>query len=122
MRIGIIDILSDELSSSWGTKFYRFSFQKQYMSVMPQVIAVWCRQLGHKVHYCTFYGQKDPLRLLPDHLDVLFVSSYTQASAMSYALAKVFRTRGTLTVMAEHTLVPFQRTACVFRSGSARLQ
>lgn len=99
MRIGIIDILSDELSSTWGTKFYRFSFQKQYMSIMPQVIAVWCRQLGHKVHYCTFYGQKDPLRLLPDDLDVLFVASYTQASAMAYALAKVFRNRGTLTVI-----------------------
>ena len=66
---------------------------------MPQVIAVWCRQLGHKVHYCTFYGQKDPLRLLPDDLDVLFVASYTQASAMAYALAKVFRNRGTLTVI-----------------------
>ena len=99
MKVGIIDILSDELSSTWGTKFYRFFFQRQYMSIMPQTIAVWCRQLGHKVHYCTFYGQKDPLHLLPDDLDVLFVASYTQASAMAYALAKVFRDRGTLTVI-----------------------
>ncbi len=99
MKVGIIDILSDELSSTWGKRFYRFVFQRQYMSIMPQAIAVWCRQLGHKVHYCTFYGQKDPLHLLPDDLDVLFVASYTQASAMAYALAKVFRNRGTLTVI-----------------------
>lgn len=99
MRIGIIDILCDELPSNWGYRFYRFSLQKQSMSIMPQAIAVWCRQLGHEVHYCTFYGQKDPLHLLPDHLDVLFVASYTQVSAMAYALAKVFRQRGTLTVI-----------------------
>ncbi len=49
MRIGIIDILSDEIPSNWTSRFYRFSFQKQFMSIMPQVIAVWCRQLGHKV-------------------------------------------------------------------------
>ena len=98
MKVGIIDVLSDDLSRKWGY-LYRLSFQKQSMSIMPQVIAVWCRQLGHEVHYTTFYGQKDPMRLLPDDLDVLFVASYTQASAIAYVLAKVFRKRGTLTVI-----------------------
>ena len=70
MRVGIIDVLSDDLSRNWGY-LYRLSFQKQSMSIMPQVISVWCRQLGHEVHYTTFYGQKDPMRLLPDDLDVV---------------------------------------------------
>lgn len=99
MKVGIIDILSDQIPSTWGSKLYHFSIQKQAAGVMPQAIAVWCRQLGHEVHYCTAYGQKDPLHLLPNDLDVLFVAAYTQASALAYALAKAFRQRGTLTVI-----------------------
>ena len=99
MKVGIIDILSDQAPSTWGDKLHLFSIQKQAAGIMPQSIAVWCRQLGHEVHYCTAYGQKDPLHLLPDDLDVLFVATYTQASALAYALSKVFRQRGTLTVI-----------------------
>lgn len=46
--------------------------------------------------YC---GQKGPLSLLPDELDELFVSSYTQASALAYAMARIFRKQGNLTVI-----------------------
>ena len=99
MKVGIIDILADSPPTGWRTGLYNFHYRRQLMGIMPQVISVWCRQLGHDVAYTTYYGQKDPLRLLPDELDVLFVSSYTQASGLAYALAKVFRQRGTLTVI-----------------------
>jgi hypothetical protein len=36
---------------------------------------------------------------VPDDLDVVFISTYTQASALAYALAKLFRKRGILTVI-----------------------
>jgi radical SAM superfamily enzyme YgiQ (UPF0313 family) len=74
-------------------------FKKQYASIAPQAVAVWCRQLGHHVHYATYYGQRDPAELLPRDLDVLFVSTYTQASALAYALAKLYRSVKTLTVI-----------------------
>ena len=66
---------------------------------MPQVISVWSRSLGHEVHYATYYGCRDPKTLLPAGLDVVFISTYTQASALAYALAKLYRAEKTLTVI-----------------------
>jgi hypothetical protein len=98
MRIGIIDLLHDR-PPDWSMNPYGALFRKQFMGIMPQTIAVWCRQRGHSVHYRTYWGQVDPLSLLPDDLEVLFVSSYTQSSALAYAIATVFKRRGTLTVV-----------------------
>jgi hypothetical protein len=98
MQIGIIDLLHDRLPERSGY-LYRAYFRKQFMGIMPQTIAVWCRQLGHQVHYRTYWGQADPLSLLPNDLDVLFVSSYTQSSSLAYAIATVFKRHGTLTVV-----------------------
>ena len=100
MRVGIIDLLLDEVPSrNWLDFAYRVVFKKQYASITPQAVAVWCRQLGHRVHYATYYGQRDPGRLLSDELDVIFVSAYTQASPLAYALAKLYRRKRMLTVI-----------------------
>ena len=69
--------------------------KKQYESITPQAVAVWCRQLGHEVAYTAYYGQRDPRQLLPDGLDLVFLSTYTQSSA----LAKLYRRQGILTVI-----------------------
>ena len=99
LRIGILELLSDSVWQNWGTRYYGLRFKRHYASIMPQAVAVWCRQLGHDVTYATYYGQQDPQSLLPDQLDVVFISTYTQASAAGYALAKLYRGRGTLTVI-----------------------
>jgi hypothetical protein len=98
-RVGILDLAVDSPNRTWGEQLYSFYFRKQFVSITPQAISVWCRRLGHRVHYACYRGQGDPASLLPDDLDVLFVSSYTQASALAYALAKLFRKRGALTVI-----------------------
>jgi hypothetical protein len=98
MLVGIIDLLYDRIPSRRPDP-YGYYFRKQFMGIAPQAVAVWCRQLGHRVHYCTYWGQADPLSLLPNDVDVLFVSSYTQSSALAYALAIVFKRRGALTVI-----------------------
>jgi hypothetical protein len=98
MLVGIIDLLYDRIPSR-RCDLYGYYFRKQFMGIAPQAVAVWCRQLGHRVHYRTYWGQTDPLRLLPDDLDVLFVSSYTQSSALAYAIATIFKRKGTLTVI-----------------------
>jgi hypothetical protein len=98
MLVGIIDLLYDRIPSRrWD--LYGYYFRKQFMGIAPQAVAVWCRQLGHRVHYRAYWGQADPLRLLPDDLSVLFVSSYTQSSALAYAIAAFFKRKGTLTVI-----------------------
>ncbi len=98
MRIGILDLLVDS-PGTWINFAYRAVLKKQYASIAPQAVAVWCRQLGHEVFYAAYYGQRDPKRMLPDDLDVVFVSTYTQSSALAYALAKLYRREGTLTVI-----------------------
>ncbi len=99
MKIGVLDLLVDVPVAGPLQRLYSRYFRKQFVSVMPQVVSVWCRQLGHSVTYATYYGQAELDRLMPDDVDVLFVSCYTQASALAYALAALFRRRGTLTVL-----------------------
>ncbi len=98
MLVGIIDLLYDRIPSRRRDP-YGYYFRKQFMGIAPQAVAVWCRQLRHRVHYRTYWGQADPLSLLPNDVDVLFVSSYTQSSALAYAIATIFGRRGTLTVI-----------------------
>ena len=97
-RIGVLELLADAAPRGWD-RVYASQFRRHFVSITPQAVAVWCRQLGHDVVYATYYGQSDPAGLLPADLDVVFVSAYTKASALAYALARLFRARGTLTVL-----------------------
>jgi len=99
MRIGILDILSAGAARRWDHKAYKYMVTRQYASIMPQAISVWCRNLGHDVFYATYFGDKDPKSLLPNDLDIVFISTYTQASALAYALAKLYSKEKTLTVI-----------------------
>ena len=99
LRVGVIEMISDSVWQNWGTRFYGARFKRHYASIMPQVVAVWCQQLGHDVTYATYFGQQDPESLLPRELDVLFVSTYTHASAAACALARLHSRRGALTVI-----------------------
>lgn len=99
MRIGVLDLLAVARNVGWPERLYAAYFRRQFANIMPQVVSVWCRQLGHDVAYRTYFGQADPRELLPSGLDVVFISAYTQASALAYALAKLYRAGGTLTVI-----------------------
>jgi hypothetical protein len=64
MRICILEILALPESNPVHVAYHAL-LTKQFASVMPQVVSVWCRQLGHQVSYAIFYGVGDPLRLIP---------------------------------------------------------
>ena len=96
MKVGVLEILSASARPDWGQGR---NFRRHYASIMPQAVSVWCRQLGHDVTYATYYGQRHPHTLLPEQLDVVFLSTFTHASPTVYALAKLFRRAGTLTVI-----------------------
>ncbi len=98
MRVGVLDLLTTP-ARSWSERAYDVVLTKQYAAIMPQAVAVWSRRFGHTTYYATYYGVGDPVRRLPDDLDVVFVSAYTQASGLAYALAKLYRARGTRTVI-----------------------
>jgi hypothetical protein len=99
MRVGVLDLLSDSAMGGWASRFYGLYFRKQFMAITPQAVSAWCRALGHEVHYATYWGQADPLDLLPRDLDIVFFGSYTQSSALACALSAVFRKQGILTAI-----------------------
>jgi radical SAM superfamily enzyme YgiQ (UPF0313 family) len=98
MKVGVLDLLTTP-ACSWSEAAYHLLMTKQYASIMPQAVAVWCRELGHETVYASYYGLGDARARLPDDLDVVFIASYSQASALAYALAKLYRRQGTLTVL-----------------------
>jgi hypothetical protein len=98
MRIGVLDVLRLP-ARTWAESAYDVMLTKQYASLMPQAIAVWCRRRGHRTFYGSYWGLGDPRRLLPRDLDLVFIASYTQASALAYALAKLYRRDGVRTVL-----------------------
>jgi radical SAM superfamily enzyme YgiQ (UPF0313 family) len=91
--------MSAGATRSWGHTAYNSLITRQYASIMPQAISVWCRKLGHEVFYATYFGHRDPMTLLPKGLDMVFVSTYTQASSLAYVLAKLYRKEKVLTVI-----------------------
>ena len=99
MRVGVIELILDTVSKNWVNSLYTTHFRKQFYGIVPQAVSVWCRELGHQVFYTTYYGQENPKSLLPNDLDVIFISAFTQASALAYALAKLYRREKTLSVI-----------------------
>ncbi len=81
MRVGIIEILALP-SQRWVDTVHHTFITKQYVSVTPQAVSVWCRQLGHETFYAIYYGVGDARSLLPSDLDIVFVACYTKTSTM----------------------------------------
>lgn len=98
MNITVLEILALP-ETRFSHLFYHLLLTKQFASIMPQVVSVWCRRLGHQVNYVTYYGIGDPLDAIPVDTDWVFISCYTQVSPLAYALAKILRIRGTITVL-----------------------
>ena len=98
MRVGILDLLAPQARglAEYG---YDVLLTKQYASITPQAISVWCRRMGHDTYYAVYYGVGDPRRRLPDDLDVVFISCYTQVSHLAYALARLYSAAGVRTVI-----------------------
>jgi radical SAM superfamily enzyme YgiQ (UPF0313 family) len=99
LRVGVLELLSPSGRPYARRHAYRHWIARQYASIAPQAVSVWCRQLGHETFYATYWGQADPASLLPADLDVVFVGAYTRAAPLAYALAKRWRRAGTTTVI-----------------------
>jgi hypothetical protein len=93
MKIGVLDLLCEDARGSFARMPHDYAVVKQYAGIMPQAVSVWCRKLGHQVCYATYYGQKDPLKLLPNDLEVVFLACFSRGSGLAYALAKVLKMR-----------------------------
>lgn len=68
-------------------------------SIMPQVVATWCEQEGHEVTLVCYTGLEDLRKELPKGVDLVFISAFTEAALLGYALSNYFRTQGAVTVL-----------------------
>lgn len=95
LRIGIIDLVSKGPTDTlWAKIMYA-----NLASIMPQVVATWCEEMGHEVKMICYTGQEDLSKELPKGVDIVFISSFTQAALLSYALSNYFRSNGAVTVL-----------------------
>ena len=68
-------------------------------SIMPQVVAAWCEELGHQVHYICYAGPEDVGGSVLDETDILFISSFTRTAQIAYAISNLYRRRGAVTAL-----------------------
>ena len=98
-RIAVLELLVGVDCNSYLASPYVTLFRRQFCGVMSQVVAAWCRRRGHDVSYATYYGQVPAHTLVSDEVDLVFISAFTEAAALAYSLAELFRRRGIRTVL-----------------------
>ena len=95
LSIGIIDLVAKAPTRTIWMRVMGANF----VSIMPQVVATWCERQGHDVTLVTYTGRENLIEQLPKQVDLVFISSFTEAALLSYALSNLFRTRGAVTTL-----------------------
>ncbi|HMH22242.1 MAG TPA: hypothetical protein VK563_10710 [Puia sp.] len=95
LRIGVIDLVcKGPTHTLWGRIMHA-----NLASIMPQVVATWCEREGHEVTMVCYTGREDLSQELPKGIDLVFISAFTQAALLAYALSNYFRSQGAVTVL-----------------------
>ncbi|UCD25955.1 MAG: cobalamin-dependent protein, partial [Gemmatimonadota bacterium] len=95
LRIGVIDLVTKGPDKS----LYAWVMHANLASIMPQIVATWCEQDGHDVTFVCYTGRESIADELPTNVDLVFITSFTQAAQLSYAISALFRAQGAVTVL-----------------------
>jgi len=95
LRVTILDLVTKGPTR----KLYARVMMPNLASIMPQVVAVWCEQLGHDVRFVCYTGREDLSQELVGDTDVLIVGAFTRSAQTAYAVSNLFRSRGAITVL-----------------------
>jgi hypothetical protein len=95
LKVAVIDLICKGPSNTLWSQIMHANLA----SIMPQVIATWCEREGHQVTMLCYTGREDLQRELPNDIDVVFISSFTQAALLAYALSNYFHSKGAVTVL-----------------------
>lgn len=95
MKVCIIDLITKKPTNAMWPRIMFANFA----GIMPQVVAIWCEQEGHDVSLVTFTGFEDLDKEIPDDADIVFISAFTQAALLAYAISNRMRTKGAITVL-----------------------
>jgi hypothetical protein len=95
LKVGVVDLVcKGPTHTLWGKIMHA-----NLASIMPQVIATWCEQEGHDVKLVCYTGRENLEQEFSGGFDIVFISSFTQAALLAYALSNNFRKRGIVTVL-----------------------
>ncbi len=95
LKVGVIDLITRQPTKS----IYARIMNPNYTSIMPQFVSVWIEQMGHEVYFVSYTGFENLYRELPDDIDILFISTFTQAAYTAYSISNLFRQKGVVTVL-----------------------
>jgi hypothetical protein len=95
LSVGIIDLVAKAPTKTMWMRVMGANF----VSIMPQVVATWCEEQGHIVTLVTYTGRENLLKELPEGVDLVFISAFTEAALLSYALSNLFRSQGAITAL-----------------------
>lgn len=95
LRIGIVDLVTKGPTRALWARVMNANLA----SIMPQVIGVWCEELGHEVTLVCYTGFENLVEELPQNVDVVFIGAFSEAGQTAYALSNLFRSRGAITVL-----------------------
>ncbi len=95
LNIGIIDLIH---RGPTNALYFRL-MNANLASIMPTVVATWCEDAGHDIHFISYTGFEKIEKELPGKVDLLFISAFTQAAPLAYSISALFRSKGTVTVL-----------------------
>ncbi|MBX2990438.1 MAG: radical SAM protein [Bacteroidetes bacterium] len=95
LRIGVIDLVSQGPTKALWARVMNANLS----SIMPQAVALWCREEGHDVTFACYTGFENLEEELPADVDLLFIGAFTEAAQLAYAISSQFRSRGVVTVL-----------------------
>jgi len=110
LRIAILDLVTKGPTRA----LYARVMHPNLASIMPQVIAVWCKQAGHDVKFVCYTGSENLFEELPAEIDLVFISAFSQAAQLSYALRNLFRLRSAVTVLGGPHARCYPEDACKY--------
>ena len=95
LRIAVIDLVAKGPTKTLWAQIMHANMA----SIMPQVVATWCEQEGHEVKMICYTGREDLTNELSGDVDLVFISSFSQAALLAYSLSNYFRKQGAVTVL-----------------------
>lgn len=110
LRVTILDLVTKSPTASAWQRVMSANFA----SIMPQVLGVWCEELGHDVRFVCYTGTEDLKTELANDTDVLFIGAFTHAAQLAYAISRLFRERGIVTVLGGPHARAYPEDACKY--------
>ena len=95
LRVTIIDVVSMGSNRRGIAKL----MSANLASLMPQAVAAWCEELGHPVRFVCYTGPADLDGQLLQETDILFISAFTRAAQIAYAVSNLARRHGAVSVL-----------------------